>query len=284
MEGEMKKPRTWRARGLRLLAMIALVYAVAIGGLVLFEDKMVYQPSRFEDHWAGPPRNVPVQDVEIDGKEGESLHAWWAAPPVWKPAEGAMLFCHGNGGNLSHRGHALKPWLDQRIGVLLFDYPGFGKSTGKVSEAGCIAAGEVFYEWLVKVKQIPADRVILYGGSLGSGVAVEMATHHNHRALVLISAYTSMPDMAQKLFPWVPAKWLSKNQFRNLDKIGQVARPVFIAHGTTDSLIPFSHGEQLFAAAPEPKAFVPMPNYRHKDFPDPPTYPDLWKFLKERCP
>ena len=201
---------SWRSRLFRLMRTFGIFYLAMVAGLLLFEDRLVYQASRASEHWSVPPKDLAVQDVELVSADGTKLHAWWVAPTGWQPEQGAMLFCHGNGGNLSHRGRALKPWLDQQIAVLIFDYPGFGKSEGKPSEAGCYAAGDTAYAWLVREKCVPSERIILYGGSLGSGVAVDMALRHPHWALVLVSAYTSIPDMAQKLFPWMPAKWLAE--------------------------------------------------------------------------
>jgi pimeloyl-ACP methyl ester carboxylesterase len=272
--------RSWPYSLWRFVRMPLAAYLVLIVLLVLMENAILYQPSSAAAHWCAPPVGVAIEDVDCCLADGTPLHAWWAAPPGWTPQAGAMLFCHGNGGNLSHRASEFRPWLQQGIGVLLFDYPGFGRSGGSPSEAGSYAAGEVFYEWLTAEKAVPADRVILYGGSLGSGVAVDLATRRPHRALVLVAAFTSIPDMAQKVFPWLPARWLARNQFDNLAKIGAIRGPVLILQGADDRLVPFSQGEILFAAAPEPKMFAAMPSYEHKDFPNPGDYPKIWKFLE----
>lgn len=268
----------------RILFTVAIAYAGAVLILLLLENGMVYQPCSAAQHWMNPPSSLDVQDVEIASSDGNTLHGWWVVPPGWRPEQGALLFCHGNGGNLSHRSEAIKPWIAQQIAVLIFDYPGFGKSTGKPSEAGCYAAGDACCDWLVEALKVPPERIIFCGGSLGSGVAVDLATRRPHRALVLVSAFTSIPDAAQEVFPWMPARWLARNQFDNLKKIGSVPGPVCIVHGETDTLIPFTHGQRLFDLAPEPKLFIAMPNYQHKDFPDPPFYPALWRFLKEKAP
>src|SRR5207248_5963463 len=126
--------------------------------------------------------------------------------------------------------------------VLIFDYPGYGRSEGSPSEAGCYAAAEAAYAWLVQTQQVPPGQIILYGGSLGGGVAVELARRQPHRALILVSTFTSIPDMAQQLYPWLPARWLVRNRFDSLAKIGQCTQPVFIAHGTADGLLPYTQG------------------------------------------
>src|SRR5262249_23613263 len=150
-----------------------------------------------------------------------------------KDARGTVLYCHGNAGNLSHRGEGVLRW-HQLLGqsVLIFDYPGYGRSEGKPSEAGCYAAADAAYAWLTETKKVLPQDLLIYAGSLGGGVAVALASRRPHRALVLVGTFTSIPDMAQRQFPWLPARWLVRNRFDNLGKIGRCTRPVFLAHGT----------------------------------------------------
>jgi fermentation-respiration switch protein FrsA (DUF1100 family) len=250
--------------------------------LLAMEDWLLYHPSGADD-WTLPPTGFSVDDVELSSADGTRLHTWWAAPEGWKPADGAMLFCHGNGGNLSCRGCVLEPWLNQmRQAVLMFDYPGFGRSGGAPSEAGCYAAGDAAYDWLAGVKHVPSRQILLYGGSLGSGIATDLAARRPCRALLLIAAFTSFPDMAQKQFPWIPGRWLVRNQFDNLVKIASCRVPIFIAHSPNDHLIPFTQGQRLFEAAPEPKRFCPMPGAQHNDLATPEVLTALQQFLNEQ--
>src|SRR5207253_8642806 len=139
-------------------------------------------------------------------------------------------------------------------------------------ESGCYAAADAAFDWLVNVQKVQAERIILYGGSLGGGVAIELAGRRPHRALILVSTFTSVPDMAQRLYPWLPARWLVRNRFENMAKIGKCTKPIFCAHGTKDSIVPFEQGQRLFAAAPEPKRFFPMEGYDHNHTPGPDFY------------
>src|SRR5262249_33522659 len=169
-------------------------------------------------------------------------------------------------GNLSWRGGAAVQFMQALgVSVLLFDYPGYGKSEGKPNEAGCYAAGDAFYDWLTQTQKIPGENIILFGKSLGGGVATELAVQRPHRALVLAKAFTSIPDMAQKQLPFLPGRWLVSNQFDNLEKISRCKRPIAIGHGDRDELIPFWMGEKLFAAAGEPKRFIRFPGGGHND-------------------
>jgi fermentation-respiration switch protein FrsA (DUF1100 family) len=280
----LRHPVVWQGSRKRRLARLAAfgfyAYVGVLVVLLILENRFLFRPIVHTEEWHDPPAGLVVEDVELTSADGTRLHAWWSAPPGWEPSRGAMLYCHGNAGNLSGRGETLLRW-QQRLGyaTLIFDYPGFGRSGGRPSEAGCYAAGDAAYEWLTGVKKVRPRDLVLYGGSLGGGIATDLAWRRPFRALVLVAAFTSFPDMAQKTVPWFPARWLVRNQFDNLRKIATVRGPVFIAHGTADALVPFTQGERLFAAAAGPKAFFPMPGHGHNNTPGPDFYEAVRDFL-----
>lgn len=248
------------------------------------ENRFLFRPLTAADDWEAPPPGLHPRDVELTSADGTRVHAWWVTPEGWAPGQGAMLYCHGNAGNLSHRGENLRRWRDgMGFAVLIFDYPGYGKSGGRPSEAGCYAAGDAAYDWLTQ-QHVPPARILLYGGSLGGAVATDLASRRPHRALVLVSAFTSFPDMAQKQYPWLPGRWLVHNRFDNMGKIASCHGPVFITHSRSDGLIPFAQAERLFAAAGEPKVLVPMEGHPHNDSPAPEVFPVLRRFLAEHAP
>jgi fermentation-respiration switch protein FrsA (DUF1100 family) len=243
----------------------------------------LFRPTRAAQEWDPPPPGLVIQDVQLVAADGTSIHAWWSAPPGWSPVRGAVHYSHGNAGNLSMRGEGLRRWQENLgLAVLIFDYPGYGKSGGRPTGAGCLTAADAAYAWLSTVQQIPGERLVLYGGSLGGAVATTLAIRRPHRCLVLVSPFTSLRDMARLQFPWLPTRWLVGDRFDNLAKIGHTSRPVFIAHGTLDRLVPFSQGERLYAAAREPKEFFPMVGYDHHHSPGPEFYKALRRFL-DRC-
>jgi fermentation-respiration switch protein FrsA (DUF1100 family) len=249
--------------------------------LLLLENYLVYHPVKAGSEWL-PPLNAHVQDVDLLSSDGTKLHAWWFPHD---DDEGTVLYCHGNAGNLSHRREMFMAWHQQmKMSVLIFDYPGYGKSDGNPSEAGCYEAGEAAYQWLTKSAGVAPESILLYGGSLGGGVAVDLASRHPCRALVLVAAFTSVPDLAQKLYPWLPARWLVRHRFDNLEKIARSAYPVFIAHGDRDSLIPISQSERLYAAANEPKRFFVLEGHEHHEGPDPAFFAALRQFLESTGP
>jgi fermentation-respiration switch protein FrsA (DUF1100 family) len=277
------QPFWGRSRGRRLGRVLVFGSYCYLGVLVVLlalENFFLFHPTRADQLWVPPPRGLAVEDVELTSAEGARIHAWWAPPVGWTPERGVLLFCCGNAGNLSMRGEGLLEW--QRplgVAVMIFDYPGYGRSTGQPTEAGCYAAGEACWTWLTETKQIPPAQVILHGESLGGAVAIDLASRHPCRAVVTRGAFSSFPDMAQKTFPWLPARWLARNQMDNVGKIGKVAAPVVIAHGTEDELVPYSQAERLFAAAREPKLLLPLHGADHNTWPGPDFYRRLREFL-----
>jgi len=256
--------------------------------LMLFENWLVYHPAKADQDWQPAPipliNGVPtpiIEDVELTSADGTRLHGWWAPDPG---TGDVALYFHGNAGNLSHRGPSqLKMRELLKIGVLQVDYPGYGKSDGSPSEAGCYAAADAAYDWLVHQKKIDPKRIIIYGVSLGGGVAVNLASRRDHRALVLVKTFTSMPDVGQNMHPWLPVRWLMRNRFDSVGKIGQIRRPVFVAGSIHDQLIPYEQGQRLFEAANEPKEFFTLEG-GHNDGLSPRFFESLRLFLRERAP
>jgi uncharacterized protein len=257
--------RTWpRAIGrvvLRWGVFLCLMYVGVVVVFLFLERRLVFQPSSAAESW-NEPVAPDTRDISFSLADGTAIHGWWL--PSADPVAGAVLLAHGNGGNVSHRGRIAAD-LRRTLGggVLLFEYPGYGKSQGKPSEAGCYAAGEAAYKWLTDTARIPANRIVLFGESLGGGPAVELATRHEHRALVLVFTFTSLPAAAKVHYPWLPTHTFMRSRFDNLAKIGRCRSPVFIAHGTDDRVIPFSHGEALYAAANDPKEFLRLDHFGH---------------------
>jgi fermentation-respiration switch protein FrsA (DUF1100 family) len=244
------------------------------------EDSLVFHPVRNPAEQLPP--NPVVQDVTLQTADSTRIHARWCVHPE---ATGAIIYCPGNAGNLEGRARAVKDLHDQlNESVLIFDYPGFGQSGGQPSEAGCYAAAAAAYRWLVHNRHIPPERIILYGESLGGGVAVDLASRQPHRALVLARTFTSIPDVAQAHFSSVPVHWLMHNRFNSVAKIKDCRRPVFIAQGERDTLIPAPHAAQLLAAAGGPARLFVLKGLRHNDPPGPDYYEALRQFLATDAP
>lgn len=245
------------------------------------ERPLVFRPISHAQHWVEAPPALGAEDVWLQLGMGVTVHGWWCPPAGWTPAQGALLYSQGYRGNLSQRGETIRRW-QERVGraVLIYDYPGYGRSTGKPSEDACYAAATAACDWLTREKGVAPRDVLLYGGSLGGGVAIELATRRPYRAVVLVGAFTSIPDMAARRYPWLPVRRFIRNRFDNLAKIGCIGR-VFIAHGTADRFVPFSMAERLFAAAAEPKRLFPMTGFDHHHTPGPEFYTAIADFLQE---
>ena len=245
---------------LRWTCILIGLYLLVVIAAMLAETKLVFIGA---EHYWKTPSNPRFQEIALVSGEGNSMACLWL-PNEKSPCERAVIFFNGNGGNASgctDLAEQLQKTLDSS--VLLIDYPGYGNSEGKPSEAGCYANATAGMEWLIQVQKIPAGKIVLMGLSLGGGVAVEMATKYPARALVVVSSYTSLPDAAKARFPFLPTKWLMKNRFDSITKISRVNSPVFVAHGTDDRTIPFSQGEKLFTAANEPKRFSRLEGLGH---------------------
>ena len=167
--------------------------------------------------------------------------------------------------------------MSQDRSVLIFDYPGFGRSEGKPSESGCYAAADAAYDWLTRVQGVAPERIVIAGESLGGGVAVELASRRPHQALVLIRTFTSTPDVAKQTFAVVSAKSIMFNQFESLKRIPSCRSPIFIAQADKDRLMPFEHGEKLRDACTAPVRFHVLRGLDHND----PLQPEFFTAVRE---
>ncbi len=280
MDAKEKPQKTfrWRRVILGVLGTLAVLYCLVLVVLMVFENRIVYQPTSAEQFWR-EPQGYAKEDIFLPLKDGTKIHGWWC------PKDGAdlvVLIAHGNAGHLSHRSPIVPMWQNKvNASVLMFDYPGYGKSEGSPTEQGCYEAGEAAYELLVEEKKIPRKNIILFGRSLGGGIMTYLASKHEHKALVLSSAFTSLPDTAQRLYPIFPVRLLMRNRFPNRERITECNGPVFFIHGDTDTLIPVSHSEELFAAANEPKKFVRLEGHEHNHIMPDEVYEQIYEFLKE---
>ncbi|HPC83188.1 MAG TPA: alpha/beta hydrolase [Thermoanaerobaculaceae bacterium] len=265
-----RRPR-WLVRWFGWLALIA---TVAAGGLMLLERSLIFFPMRY-----------PVGDWDLEGWErrtgcafedrflatadGVRLHAWWVSPPN-PPLPGettrpTLLYLHGNAGNLSHRG-TVAATLARRLGmdVLVLDYRGYGRSEGSPHESGLYEDARAAWRHLTVDRAVPARRIVVYGKSLGGGVATQLASEVQPAGLVLQSTFTSIPDMAAHHYPFVP-RLLLRTRMDSLSKIERVGCPLLVIHSHADEIVPFAHGQRLFAAAREPKRLFAVERAGHND-------------------
>lgn len=176
------------------------------------------------------------------------------------------LLAHGNAGNLTQHAATLRMLHDRhRLSVMVFDYRGYGKSEGEPDEAGLFQDARAARKWLANREKIPEGDIVLIGQSLGGSVMVDLAAEDGARGLVLLSTFTSLPDVASRHFPLLPARLVMQNRFDSIGKIGQYHGPLLQVHGENDKTVPLKLGKRLFTAANEPKRFVVGPSADHND-------------------
>jgi len=276
--------RATRRRWLRFRRALAVAFFGYVGILIVLlalERKFIFIPTPAVRDWR-EPADPRITDIAVSSATGESIHGWWLPKPG---SRSAVLYSHGNAGNLSHRGPGIVRWADSLgVSVLIYDYPGYGKSTGRPTEENCYAAAEAAWTWLGQHEQIEPRNILLVGTSLGGAMAVDLAARHDCRAVVLIKAFSSIPDMATHRFPWLPARYFVRSQFDSAAKLCQIKRPIFLVHGTGDSIVPYECSEKLFAAASEPKELMTVAGNDHNDALPPDFFARLRSFLEAHAP
>lgn len=225
------------------------------------ENFFVFYPQASFD---GVPADwrLSCEDVHFDTEDGEKLHGWLFPLKNGAPM---ILFCHGNAGNISHRLDNIKRLTDQILQVFIFDYRGYGKSSGSPSETALYKDGLAAYDFLVNQKHIQPERIILFGRSLGAAIAIEIALKRKAGAVILESAFTSSRGMAKTLSLFKIFASLLPTHYNNLEKIGRIKVPKLIVHGEEDEIVPFHMGREIYDMAQPPKYFFPIKNAGHND-------------------
>lgn len=239
-----------------VLGMLLAVYVGLALLLFLFQSKLVFYPQMDRTLSTTPAQiGLPFEEVNLKAADGIELHGWYV--PAVKP-RGTILFMHGNAGNISHRLDYVAMFHRLGYNTLIFDYRGYGNSSGSPSEQGTYLDAEAAWAYVTQIKHEPACRIALLGESLGGAVAAKMAAQHRPAALVLASSFTSVPDLGQQLYPWLPVRWLAHIRYDTHASLQKAHTPVLVAHSPQDEIIPYAHGQALFAAAREPKTFLEL--------------------------
>jgi uncharacterized protein len=247
--------------------LAALVVFIGLAGLYAMRtsllNSLLYFPvSRLD----GTPREAGLtyRDLEIPTEDGERLHGWWIPRRGDGPARGHVLHFHGNAGNVSHRIDEAALLAAAGLDVLLFDYRGYGRSTGSPGEEGTYRDARAARAVLLRQAGVDQGRIFYLGESLGGAVAVHLAGEAPPRGLILRSTFTSVKDMARQHYPMVPAA-LVVDAYPSLLRIRALRAPLLIIHGDRDDIVPLSHGEALFAAAPPPRRLEVVRGAGHND-------------------
>ncbi len=241
----------WQALGI-----IGAAYAGLALLLFFSQSRLVYYPETGREIIATPAQvGLPFEDLQLKTSDGVSLHGWFV--PAAR-SSGTVLFLHGNAGNISHRLDSVQMFHRLGYSILIFDYRGYGRSGGSPSEQGTYLDAEAAWNHLVEQRHISPNCIVLFGESMGGAIAAYLATRQKPAALVIASAFTSVPDMAQQIYPFLPARWLARIRYDTRGYLRSVTAPVLIAHSPQDEIVPYEHGQALYAAANPPKQFLEL--------------------------
>lgn len=239
---------------LKLILVLAAGYGFLVVAMYLMQGRMLYLadvPGRALTMTPGDV-GMDYEDVFIESSDGVTLHGWFI------PGRSAqvVLFFHGNAGNISHRLESIRQFRDLGLSVLIIDYRGYGQSNGRTTERGLYRDADAAWRYLIEDRGLVASDIVIFGRSLGASVASKLAASQQPLALIVESSFTSIPDIAQELYPWLPARWLSRLKHATRDYIRDVRCPVLVVHSRDDEIIPFHHGEAIFSSANEPRTLL----------------------------
>lgn len=242
--------------GSRALSFLAPALAVLSGCGTSLERGLIYYPAATLE---GVPSDVGLayEDVEVEAADGVRLHGWYLPGP----RRATLLYCHGNAGNVSHRLAKLRAFHDRLgVGILIFDYRGYGRSAGRPDEAGTYADARAMRAWL---RGRTAGPIAYLGTSLGAAVAARLAVEDPPDGLVLETPFASVPAMAHATLPG--AGWLFRTRYDTVEAVRRLRAPLLVLHGDADEVVPIRQARAVFDAAPAPKVFVTLPATRHND-------------------
>jgi fermentation-respiration switch protein FrsA (DUF1100 family) len=235
-----------------ILILAVGLYAGLTALMFFFQNRLVYFPL---GRLALTPaaRGLAYEDVWLETSDGVKLFGWFIPA---EPARGVLLFFHGNAGNISHRLESIEQFHRVGLSVFIIDYRGYGRSEGRPSEQGTYLDAEAAWRYLVEARQVAPEKIVFFGRSLGGAVATRLAQDHPPAALIIESTFTSIPDMAAQIYFFLPVRLLARIDYNTLARLPELTTPILIIHSPDDEVIPYAHGQRLFAAAHEPKEFL----------------------------
>lgn len=234
--------------GVVLLSLGAL--ALALYGC---QSVVLYNPDPDVEHTPLSLLLLDYDDVTLTTSDDVAISAWFV-PAIDERA--VILLCHGNAGNISHRLGWIRIMNNLGYSVLAFDYRGYGNSEGRPTEEGTYRDAEAAWEYLTRTRGIDPDRIIIFGRSLGGAIAANLASNHRPAGLILEAAFTSYPDIAEYKGGSIPIRWAAAYQYNTVEALQSVNSPVMVIHSVDDRVVPFQHGQALFAVAHPPKMFL----------------------------
>ena len=239
---------------LGVLKIAVVIYVGACVLLFFYQPRKVYVPLAVV---LQKPSDIGLayEPVTLLTEDNVRLAGWYVP---CAEARGAIIICHGNSGNIGDNLYKIDLFHKLGLNVLIFDYRGYGESAGNPDEKGTYRDARAAWQYLVEQRNLPPDKIIIFGRSLGGAVAASLAEQVVPAALILESTFTSIPDVGALVYPWLPVRLICRYRYNTLARMERIRCPVLIAHSREDGMIPFLHGRKLFAAAREPKTFVEL--------------------------
>jgi fermentation-respiration switch protein FrsA (DUF1100 family) len=235
-----------------IFATIAGIYITICILLFLFQRFLIYFPDK-KIILTPDQYGLAYEDVFLETNDRIKIHGWLIKA---ESARGVLLFCHGNAGNISHRIESIQFFNQLSLDVLIFDYRGFGKSEGSPDEQGTYLDAAAAWNYLIETKGYHPDQIIIFGRSLGSGIAAWLAGEKHSKTVILESSFTSLPDLGAKVYPLFPVRLLSRYKYDTLKNLQHITCPILFVHSKNDEIIPYSLGYENFQNAAEPKKFL----------------------------
>lgn len=239
------------------LQILLLVYLGLIVLVYFKQSSLVFVPETDRAFHASPADiGLAFAPLKLVTADGETLDGWYVPAAMNRPTRGLAMFFHGNAGNIAHRLDYLRMFRELGLATLIIDYRGYGRSSGTPSEQGTYLDAEAAWRHATQVLKFPAERIVVFGESLGGGVATHLAAKDHPAALVLASTFTSVPDMGADLYPLLPIRLLAHIHYDNIARVARINCPLLVIHSRNDDIIPFAHGQRLFEAARTSKQFL----------------------------
>lgn len=240
---------------LSLLLTVGAVYGALVLLVFAFQAKLLYLPNIGGRGLDATPAAIGLDfdEIRIATRDGVSLHGWYVPSPH---AQRVILFCHGNAGNISHRLDSIRIFHGLGLSVLIFDYRGYGLSEGRPSEEGTYRDAEAAWKYLVGQRGYASHQIVVFGRSLGAAVAAHLARTSQPGALILESAFASVPEVAARHYWFLPVRWLSRFEYATAEYVGDVRSPTLVIHSADDEINPVDQGREIFRRANEPKTFL----------------------------
>ena len=250
---------------MNIVLLAASIYLLLALMLYLFQGRMVFLSNFPGRALSETPADIALdyEDVWITTSDGESLHGWHVPAAQ---SRGTVLFLHGNAGNISHRLDSLRIFNSLGLDTLIIDYRGYGQSSGRTTEAGTYLDAQAAWDYLTEARSIPAERIIVFGRSLGGAVGAWLGTEVRPAALIIESSFSSGEDMARRLYPFLPARILTRLKYPVTEYAARLECPVLVVHSLHDEIIPFAMGQAIYAAVNSEKRFLQIAGDHNNGF------------------